>query len=110
MHSFSGEGRAMSGAENVSMESWVNIIRQTYPLRVKIRWLSFSIEKVSVDARLVYSVQLSLVAVKIRLPQRPCLREVHLIQCVSDFEQLVVLVLEPFVDLAVSVLEVSVEH
>jgi len=61
------------------------------------------IQELSVYSRFVDPVELSLEAVEIRFAQRPSLCEVHLLEFVTKFAQLVVCVLEPLIDLALPV-------
>lgn len=61
---------ATGGPERV-----IRDMKVTYSLLVEVCRLACGIDEVAVDARLIYSVELTLVSIEIRLAQRPGLRE-----------------------------------
>jgi hypothetical protein len=67
--------------------------------------LTFSVDEVSINPCLINSVELSLVYEEIGLAQRPSLCYRQTIQLVADFQQSVVLILEPLINFALSVFE-----
>lgn len=79
--------------------------KDAYSLRMQIRWLSLSIDEISINPCLINSVKLSLVYEKVGFAQRPSLCYRQTIQLVADFQQSFVLFSEPFINFALSVFE-----
>lgn len=69
---------------------------------MKIRRLTFSVDKVAIYTRLVNSIELSLVSKQIGFPKRPGLGDREPIELVANFEKAVVLFLEPLIDFALT--------
>jgi hypothetical protein len=76
--------------------------QKTYPLRVKIGGLAFSIDKVAIHSGLVNSIKLPLVSKQIGLPERPSLGDRKSIELIANLEKAIVLFLEPFIDFALA--------
>ena len=79
--------------------------RNPYSLRVQVCRLTFSVDEVSINPCLINSVELSLVYEEVGLAQRPSLCYRQTIQLVADFQQSIVLILKPLINLALSVFE-----
>ena len=77
--------------------------RETNPLCVEICWLSIHANKVAINSRLVNAIKLPLVFEEIRLTKRPRLRHRQPIQLVSNLNQSLVRLVEPFVNLPFAV-------
>jgi hypothetical protein len=75
---------------------------------MKIGWPSLCVKEIAISSRVIDPVQFSLPAVQICLSQRPGLGHGKSIQMVSDLNELVVCVLEAFIDLALSKILVSI--
>lgn len=75
-------------------------VDKTHSLSMQISRSAFDIDKIAIDTALIYPVELALIRVEVGLAQRPCLSQVHLLESVSDLDELVISVLEAFVDFA----------
>lgn len=70
---------------------------------MQIRRMTLRIEEVAVSPRVINAIQLPLPHKQIGLTQRPSLCHGQAVELITDFDELVVYILESFIDLAFSV-------
>lgn len=75
----------------------------SYPLSVKIRWLSVLVYEITIHPGLVNSIQPPHISIQICLAKRPRLRHRQPVQLVSDFDQSFILIPESLLNLSLAV-------
>lgn len=71
-----------------------------YSLSMQISLVPLVIFKIAVGSSFVHSIQLALITIQVRLPQRPRLRQRQLLQRISNAAEVFVSCFESFIYLA----------